>query len=226
MEGSENSSWSFWKELEAPGSDAALNCIPEPRSAPSPGDGHTEGFPRVRHPLGDAPLSSPPPQRRHRARSLPVPRGRTATGGCFTRFALSAGQGRREVEADKVHSLLLSVSLLSQQPGMMLLAGSPPHFHWGISGICGRSRFAGTQLSPAHLCSPGSNPPCHPLHRPAHGNLECPERSSAWRKAGETRGEVGQQGPVAGGRGSPAAAPYPGVGPPRSRLYTWRGLSR
>lgn len=81
-------------------------------------------------------------------------------------------------------------------------------------------------LSLAHLCSPGSTPPCRPLHRPAHGNLECPERSSAWRKPGETRGDVGEQGPVGGGRASPAAPPYPGVGPPRSRLYTCRGLSR
>lgn len=38
------------------------------------------------------PHCSPPPQRRHRARSLPVPRGRTATGGRRGRLALSAGR--------------------------------------------------------------------------------------------------------------------------------------
>lgn len=31
----------------------------------------------------------PPPHRRHLARSLPVPRGRIATGGCLTMLAFS-----------------------------------------------------------------------------------------------------------------------------------------
>ena len=31
----------------------------------------------------------PPPHRRHLARSLPVPRGRMATGGCLTTLAFS-----------------------------------------------------------------------------------------------------------------------------------------
>lgn len=35
---------------------------------------------------------SPPPQRRHRARSFPVPRGRMATGGCRAKLALSGRQ--------------------------------------------------------------------------------------------------------------------------------------
>lgn len=93
-----------------------LRCSSElhPRSPPSLGDGHTEGFPRASHPLGDTGLCSPPPQRRHRARSLPVPRGRTATGGCFTRFALSAYEGEERFGADRAHSLLLSMSLLRQ----------------------------------------------------------------------------------------------------------------
>lgn len=34
--------------------------------------------------------SSPPPQRKQRARSFPVPRGRMATGGCMAKLALSA----------------------------------------------------------------------------------------------------------------------------------------
>ena len=33
--------------------------------------------------------ASPPPHRRHRARSFPVPRGRTAVGGRSTKFILS-----------------------------------------------------------------------------------------------------------------------------------------
>lgn len=34
--------------------------------------------------------SSPPPQRKQRARSFPVPKGRMATGGCLAKLALSA----------------------------------------------------------------------------------------------------------------------------------------
>lgn len=40
---------------------------------------------------------SPPPQRRHRARSFPVPRGRTATGGCFVKLALSATHRKDQI---------------------------------------------------------------------------------------------------------------------------------
>lgn len=55
------------------------------------------GHPWAGSPQGNAGTASPPPQRRHLARSLPVPRGSTATGGCFSRFALSAEQGKREL---------------------------------------------------------------------------------------------------------------------------------
>lgn len=43
-------------------------------------------------------------------------------------------KGEEKLGADKAHSPLLSMSLLSQQPGMMLPAGPPPHFHWGNIG--------------------------------------------------------------------------------------------
>lgn len=39
-------------------------------------------------------LSVPPPQRRHRARSLPVPRGSMHTGGFLSRLALSGAAGQ------------------------------------------------------------------------------------------------------------------------------------
>lgn len=82
---------------------------------------------------------------------------------------------------------------------------------------------------PAHLCSPGSSPQCHPLHRPEHGNLECPGKSSACTGQREENGLcrrwMGIRMDCGGWRVS-AAPPYPGAGPPRSRLYTCRGLSR
>lgn len=39
-------------------------------------------------------LSLPPPHRRHRARSLPVPRGSMHTGGFLSRLALSGAEGQ------------------------------------------------------------------------------------------------------------------------------------
>lgn len=72
------------------GGGAPVRCCPG--MAPH---GHMRGHPWAGSPQGNARTASPPPQRRHLARSLPVPRGRTATGGCFSRFALSAEQGER-----------------------------------------------------------------------------------------------------------------------------------
>lgn len=80
-----------------------MRCSPEPhpkslKNLPPPRTAPTELWSlRASRPPGGARPASPPPQRRHRARSLPVPRGRMATGGCFTKFALSAVQGEREV---------------------------------------------------------------------------------------------------------------------------------
>lgn len=52
--------------------------------------------------LKDAGMSSsPPPQRKHRARSFPVPKGRMATGGCLAKLALSA----RAQTADQSHTM-------------------------------------------------------------------------------------------------------------------------
>ena len=49
---------------------------------------------------------SPPPHRRHRARSFPVPRGSTATGGRTRRLALSDCEKKRDVCHDDFHQKL------------------------------------------------------------------------------------------------------------------------
>lgn len=64
-----------------------------------------------------------------------------------------------------------------------------------------------------HLCSPGSSPPCRPLHRPGRENPECPERSSAWRKPGETRGDMGEWGAGRRGQGVSCSISVPRRGP-------------
>lgn len=235
---SETPSWSLQQwQISANGTalQDEMRCSPKSPEDP-PGQHpprHTMWSPWAGRTLGDACPGSPPPQRRHRARSLPVPRGRTATGGCFTKFALSAIKKKERFGAERAHSLLLSMSLLGWSPRWGEPGGDAvgPALARGILGTWGRlpgmrADDALLELLPTHLCSPGSSPPCRPLRRPGRGNPECPERSSAWRKPGETRGDMGEQGPAGGGRGSAAASPYPGAGPPRSRLYTWRGLSR
>lgn len=144
-------------------------------------------------------------------------------------------KGKERFGAERTHSLLVSMSLLGRQPGGDAVGRTPTPLSlgvgnigspWQISEDAGGPCSAGACLLLAHLCSLGSSPLCRPLRRPGRGNPECPERSSAWRKPGETRGDVREKGPAGGGRGSAAASPYPGAGPPRSRLYTWRGLSR
>lgn len=42
--------------------------------------------------------SLPPPDLRHRAKSLPVPSGRTATGGCWGKFALSESKNKHRFD--------------------------------------------------------------------------------------------------------------------------------
>lgn len=183
-------------------------CLPAPGQHPT----DTRGLHGL-HPSRVMLLTSPPPQRRHRAKSLPVPKGRTATGGCFSKLALSATQGERGVGAvmDGLH------------PGeacfMLLL----------MSFLCPVVLWYSGATEPAHLCSPGSSPQCHPLRRPGHGNPECPGKSSAWTGQREGNGLCRRwTGTGTGCRGWRvcAAPPYPGAGPPRSRLYTCRGLSR
>lgn len=134
---------------------------------------------------------------------------------------------------ERAHSLLFSMSPLGWQRRGNAVGRTPIPCHpenirnlQHITKNTGGQCSVGAQLPLIHLCSPGSSLLCRPLRRPGRGNLECPERSSAWREPGETRGDVGEEGPVGGGKGLDAASPYPGAGPPRSRLYTWRGLSR
>lgn len=84
----------------------------------------------------------------------------------------------------------------------------------GILGTRGRSprARAGNALL-THLWSPGSSPPCRPLHRPGRGNPECPERSSAWRKPVESRGDVGERGTSRRGQGVSCSISIPRRGP-------------
>lgn len=82
---------------------------------------------------------SPPPHRRHRARSFPVPRGSTATGGRTSRLALSDGEKRarkgERMHVTEAHGVDAHTSLLKRfYPTLSPIASriqptvpSPPH---------------------------------------------------------------------------------------------------
>lgn len=68
----------------------------------------------------------PPPQRKQRARSLPVPRGRTATGGWTCRFALS------KINTVFMHKLVFSVLFVKLEGG----GGIQYLWHPGATQLC------------------------------------------------------------------------------------------
>lgn len=76
----------------------------------------------------------PPPHRRHRARSFPVPRGSTATGGCTKRLALSywrkKGKGKGSASewfSVKTNGLDADVSFNVRSNYLTYCIKNPPH---------------------------------------------------------------------------------------------------
>lgn len=129
----------------------------------------------------------PPPQRRQRARSFPVPSGRTATGGRDWRFSLSA----------ITHA---SVSLWGKL--MNFYTWTPKRTKTPIA-----SRSQPTVPSPPHakiLYSCRLRKKCS-LGKKTMFHTEDSQVIQYIMLTGE---------------------PYPGVGPPFDKLYTWRGFSR
>lgn len=152
-------------------------------------------------------MVSPPPQRRQRARSFPVPSGRTATGGRTGRFSLSATMSVSEGELMSYNTERqrqikhLSHPEASPQCHPLHRPKSCIHADFGRNAVWGKRQYLTLRTAgrchPSGCSYPGAGPPFDRLYtwrgfsrywnflstlqrnKPPHESLEsCPETTS------------------------------------------------